>query len=285
MDNINNLIKAALKEDIGNGDVTANATVPKNIIGIAKIVAKEKIVVCGTKIAEKVFKKVDKKLKVKIVKKDGQLINKGSVIAEIKGPARSLLTAERTALNFLQHLSGIATLTNKYVSALKGARTKILDTRKTTPGWRMLEKYAVKTGGGKNHRIGLFDMFLIKNNHIDVAGSITEAVMAARQSNKRKLNIEVEVRNFAELEEAITLGADIIMLDNFSAKITKKAVKFGRKMGLYFGKIPKFEASGGINLSTIRSFTKASVDFISIGSLTHSAPAVDIHMKIETNRP
>ena len=272
MNHLNKLIKLALKEDIGRGDITSDATISAFAIVSAKIVAKENLVPAGTDIAKLVFKAVDKKIRIKIKIRDGRFVKKGTVLAELKGRARSLLAAERTALNFLQHLSGIATLTRKFATRVKGTRVKILDTRKTLPGYRFLEKYAVRMGGGANHRMGLYDAYLIKNNHIAIAGSVAFAISAARESGYAK-KVEVEVRNFSELKEALAGGADVIMLDNFSPKMATMAKAM-------IGRMAKIEVSGGINLSNVRRFAKAGVDFISVGAITHSAPAADIHMII-----
>lgn len=293
MNQIETIINLALREDIGKGDITSNAIVPKGLLARATINAKEAMVVAGTEIAAMAIKKVDEKIKIKIRKKDGTLVKKGTTLIELHGPARSILTAERTALNFLQRLSGIATLTRQFTDkvpprqtaggqAKKGVRrlVKILDTRKTTPGLRLLEKYAVKVGGGTNHRIGLFDMFLIKNNHIDIASSVREAILLAKRAGKSK--IEVEVRNLEELADAIVFGADIVMFDNFSPKMVKNGLKMVKILSKITKKRPKIEISGGITLKTIKKYAKLGVDYISIGALTHSAKAVDINLRIKT---
>ncbi len=286
MNAIYSLIYLALAEDIGSGDITGLSTVPSSQRAKAKIIAKQDMVVAGINVASEVFYAVDKKVRIKIRKKDGQKIKKGEVIAVLEGPARALLSAERTALNFLQRLSGIATLTNEFVGKVKGTGIKILDTRKTTPGWRTLEKYAVGVGGGMNHRAGLYDMFLIKNNHVDIAGSVTEAILRAKHHRRFKnIPIEAEVRNFCELQEAITTGADIIMLDNFSPEMAKKAVKMTKKLSKMVGNHPKIELSGGITLKNVKKYAKTGVDFISVGALTHSAGAVDICMRMGESRP
>jgi nicotinate-nucleotide pyrophosphorylase (carboxylating) len=281
MDHIERLIHLALTEDIGKGDITSCAVVPAGLKGRAEIRAKQDMIVCGLLVAEYVFKYVDFKIKFEPKRRDGAHVKKGTVIATAAGPVRSLLTAERTALNFLQRLSGTATLTHEFVSAVKGTKVKILDTRKTTPGHRLFEKYAVRIGGGMNHRTGLFDMFLIKNNHVDAAGSVTEAVLRAKHYRRHKNTpIEVEVRDFNELQEAVTTGADVIMLDNFSPKMAQKAVKMTRKLSKLVGNHPKIELSGGISLKNIKKYLKTGVDFISVGALTHSARAVDICMRM-----
>ena len=291
------IINLALQEDIGSGDITSNAIVPKNLMANGFIRAKEPIVVAGTRIALAVFKRVDSKIEIKIKTEDGKKAKRGTLLIELYGPARSILTAERTALNFLQRLSGIATLTRRFVDKVSPRQTtggqakrrlpsgrvrhlvKILDTRKTTPGLRLLEKYAVKMGGGTNHRIGLYDMFLIKNNHIYIASSINDAVLLARRSRKKK--IEVEVRNFKELAEAMISGADIVMFDNFSPKMIKSGLKLVKKLSKITKKRPKIEISGGISLKTIKKYAKLGVDYISIGALTHSARAADINLNIK----
>lgn len=279
---ITTLIKGALCEDVGSGDITAEAVIGHGRQARARIVAKEDLVVCGTFLLPHIFHAVDRSIKVKIKRKDGSPVGRGGVIAELKGPVAGLLSAERTALNFMQRLTGIATLTAGYVKALKGTAVKILDTRKTTPGFRLLEKYAVRTGGGHNHRMGLFDMYLIKNNHIDMVGSVTEAVLRAKYHRKlTKVPIEVEVRNINELNEAVSTGADIIMLDNFSPKKAKKAIFLAKKLAKLVGNSPKFEISGGINLKNIKKYANSGADYISVGALTHSARAADIHMIIE----
>lgn len=277
---IKDLIRASLKEDLGSGDITSNSIIHKRQKIRAAIVAKQNLIVAGVNLAAEVFKTVNGKIRVKVVAKDGSLVKSGAVIAKIEGPARDILSAERTALNFLQHMSGIATLTRKFIATVRGTKTKILDTRKTTPGHRILEKYAVLMGGGTNHRTGLYDMYLIKNNHIDIAGSVIEAILAAQKANRRKLPIEVEVRNMEELMDAVTFGADLIMLDNFSPKNTKKALKMVQILSKITKKCPKIEISGGISLKNIKKYAKMGVDYISIGQITHSAPASDFHMII-----
>ncbi|MDH5684682.1 MAG: carboxylating nicotinate-nucleotide diphosphorylase, partial [candidate division WOR-3 bacterium] len=203
--------------------------------------------------------------------RDGNRIAPNTTIALVSGDARSILTAERTALNFMQHLSGIATTTNKYVSAVKGTKAQILDTRKTIPGLRTLEKYAVRVGGGRNHRFGLDDMILIKANHIKTAGGIEPALLSAKKGNRKRLKLEIEVKNLGEVKTALSLNARLIMLDNMGLKEMRKAVRLGKA---------KFEASGGINLRNVRKVAKTGVDYISVGALTHSAPALDISLQI-----
>ncbi|MDO8462262.1 MAG: carboxylating nicotinate-nucleotide diphosphorylase [Deltaproteobacteria bacterium] len=273
VDRIQTLIELALQEDIGSGDITTEAifgTAPiskKGIIG-----AKEPLVVAGLEIARRVFLMVDEKIIWKELCREGESVPQGGAIAKVSGSLQSLLKAERTALNFLQHLSGIATLARTFVEKVKKYPVQILDTRKTTPGMRALEKHAVRAGGGKNHRLGLYDRFLIKDNHLKGC-SLAEAIGKAKAKNKNKVSIEVEIESIDQIEEAIGAGVDILLLDNFSPRDLKKAVAqvAGRA---------KTEASGGINFDNMVDYAKSGVDFISIGALTHSAPAVDISMEI-----
>ncbi|MFA4905774.1 MAG: carboxylating nicotinate-nucleotide diphosphorylase [Candidatus Margulisiibacteriota bacterium] len=266
------LITNALKEDIGRGDITSQAIIPRGQKAKAQIIAKEAGVIAGLSVAREVFRAVDRSLRFSPKVKDGNKVKKGTIIAEVSGSARSILAGERVALNFLQHLSGIATLTNKFVIRAKGKgiRVKVLDTRKTIPGMRKLEKYAVRVGGGVNHRMGLYDAILIKDNHIKLAGGIRKAVKGI----KRIKDIEVEVKSLSEVKQAIVAEADRILLDNMNIKTLRQAVKLCRKAGI------KTEASGGVNLQNVRAVAKTGVDFISIGALTHSAPALDISLKI-----
>ena len=268
---IQELIKTALKEDIGKGDITTKLVLPQKKQVTAAIIAKEKGVLAGINIAQQVFYTLDKKLKFLAKQRDGNRIAPNTTIALVSGDARSILTAERTALNFMQHLSGIATMTNKYVSAVKGTKAQILDTRKTIPGLRTLEKYAVRVGGGRNHRFGLDDMILIKANHIKTAGGIEPALLSAKKGNRKRLKLEIEVKNLGEVKTALSLNARLIMLDNMGLKEMRKAVRLGKA---------KFEASGGINLRNVRKVAKTGVDYISVGALTHSAPALDISLQI-----
>lgn len=268
------IIITAFKEDIGNGDITTTLIVGKNQKAKAFLLAKEDGIISGLPAAKKVFKKLDKNIFWKNIVKEGTHVKAGTRIAEVKGTLHALLTGERTALNLLQRCSGIATTTTQFVEIAKGTNAKILDTRKTAPGLRLLDKYAVKTGGGTNHRIGLYDMVLIKDNHIKAAGSITEAVAKVKRGLKKKIKIEVETTNLDEVREAVNSRVDIIMFDNMSVKMMKAAVK------IINGKI-KTEASGNINLKTLRAIAKTGVDYISVGALTHSVKALDISMKIE----
>ena len=275
--NIQGIIETALREDIGAGDITTTATVDKKAEGSAEIIVKEGLIVAGILIAEAVFKTVDAGIAFKAFVKDGESVKKGKTIARISGRLSSLLAGERVALNFLQRLSGIATLTSYFVAKVKGCRAKILDTRKTTPGLRILEKYAVRMGGGFNHRFGLCDGILIKDNHIAAVGSITEAVLRARENIPHNMLIEVEAKNLDEVRGAILAGADVIMLDNMKPAVMKQAVKI-------IGKKALIEASGGVNLQNVMVIAKTGVDFISVGALTHSARAVDISMEVVSSR-
>lgn len=273
---IKKIISLALEEDIGKGDITSIATIRKNQKVVGKFLVKENGVIAGLSIAKQVMKTVDSKIKFKTFVQDGSKVNQGDIVAEVSGNARSILTAERTALNFLQRMSGIAAASSIYAEAVAHTKAKVIDTRKTAPGLRILDKMAVKVGGCDNHRFGLYDMFLIKDNHIEIAGSITNAVNDCRkfmQKKKKKFLIEVETKNLAEVEEAISADVDIIMLDNFQIKDMIKAVK------MINGK-SKVEASGGINLSAIKSVAETGVDFISVGGLTHSIKALDISLEI-----
>jgi nicotinate-nucleotide pyrophosphorylase (carboxylating) len=276
---VKEVIKLAISEDEGQGDVTSSFVVPPNKKATAHIVAKEDFILAGMPVVEQVFKTVDKNLKLKIFFEEASLLKKGDLIAEAKGKARSLLLAERVSLNILQRISGIATLTKAFVSKLKGLPTAVVDTRKTTPGMRFMEKYGVRIGGGVNHRFGLYDGILIKDNHIKIAGSITKAVKLAKQAH-HLLKIEVEVKNLKELREALSDGVDVIMLDNMSLEDMTEAVRIRDKRAVDFKQKVLLEASGGVKLENVRAIAETGVDIISIGSLTHSARAVDISMKI-----
>jgi nicotinate-nucleotide pyrophosphorylase (carboxylating) len=270
-DSLDSLIEMALKEDMPSGDITSENIVPVDNISRALIIAKAEGVLAGIRVAECVMKKIDPAVSFAIHRKDGQKIARGDKIADLKGPSISLLKGERTALNFLQRLSGIATTTHKYVRALKGKKTKILDTRKTTPGLRSLEKYAVKMGGGTNHRFSLSDMVMIKDNHIKIVGSISEAVRLARKRNKPGIKIEVEATDRSEAVEALESGADIVMLDNMSIAEMREV------MPLLKGRV-LVEVSGNVNLSKLPKIADLGVDFISVGALTHSYKALDISL-------
>ena len=268
-----------LAEDIGRGDITTQATVSGDVRGLGRFLAKESLVVCGVDVAEAVFLHLDAEIaEVETHFQEGEEVEEGTVFATLKGYADVLLTGERVALNLLQRMSGIATLTRQYVKAIEGTNAQIVDTRKTTPGLRLLEKYAVTVGGGKNHRMGLDDGVLIKDNHIVLAGGITEAVSAAKEKVGHLHKIEVEITNWAQLREAIEAGADIIMLDNQTPEEAAKLVKMSRDMN----PAVLIEASGGMDLERVRTFAEAGVDLISVGRLTHSARAVDISFKIQT---
>ncbi len=274
---IDDVLRNALHEDIGSGDITTLSLVPEKDISEALIIAKEDFILAGLSFAGRTFKLVNSEVKFKAKKRDGSRIRKGTVIAEIKGNTRSLLMAERTALNMLQRLSGIATLTSRFVERVTGLPVNILDTRKTTPGLRFFEKYAVKMGGGCNHRFGLFDGLLIKDNHIAAAGGVKKAVKLAMSRKDKSFKIEVEARSIKEVKEALSAGVDIIMLDNMAADEMTKAVKIIRshKADVII------EASGNVNLENVRAIAETGVDMISVGALTHSAPASDISMKIK----
>ncbi len=275
---IRHAVRLALAEDIGGGDATTLATVPANAMAKAVMRAREPLVVAGIGFAEAAFRQLSPKIKIKKRSRDGQRIAAGKTLLKISGPARAILTAERVALNFVQRLSGVATLTSQFVEAVRGTNANILDTRKTTPGWRRFEKYAVKCGGAKNHRIGLFDMVLIKDNHLvalrdEKPNAIAAAVTRARRKNPR-LKVEVEADTLQQVEQAANASADFILLDNMELKQLRQAVKIVRGRALT-------EASGGVNLKTVRAIAGTGVDFISVGALTHSACAVDIGLDFE----
>ena len=268
-----------LTEDIGRGDITTQATVAPDVRGVGRFLAKEYLVICGLEVAEAVFLHLDAEIpEIETTFSEGDEVEEGTVFGTLKGYADVLLTGERVALNILQRMCGVATLTRQYVKAVEGTKAQIVDTRKTTPGLRLLEKYAVTVGGGKNHRMGLDDGVLIKDNHITLAGGITEAVIAAKQKIGHLHKIEVEITNWAQLREAIDAGADIIMLDNQTPDEAAKLVGMSRDLN----PAVMIEASGGMDLDRVRSFAEAGVDLISVGRLTHSARAVDISFKIQT---
>ncbi len=275
MNSLDTLIKLTLEEDIGNGDVTTEAIINPKLQANAKIIAKQNIVVAGLDVAKKVFEMVDSKISWEQELDEGDHCDEMTVLAKIQGSAASLLQAERTALNFLQHLSGIATTTNLFTVSVANAKVKILDTRKTTPGLRALEKHAVLMGDGVNHRMGLYDRYLIKDNHIKIAGSICQAIEMVNNKRNPDLFLEVEAENLDDVKEALECGADIIMLDNMSYEEVRQAVQIVK------GKA-KLEVSGNINLNSITKYATTGVDYISVGAITHSAPAADISMEIET---
>ncbi len=271
-------ISQALEEDVGCGDVTTVWTVGERVKADATLIAKAPGVVAGLAVAEAVFQMIDSTIRFSSELTDGSGVDIGTVLAEVEGPARGILTGERTALNFLQRMSGIATATSEYVSAVSGTGTKILDTRKTVPGLRMLDKYSVVAGGGVNHRIGLFDRVLMKENHIEAADGIGPAVRAVKQGMAeadREILIEVEVETLHELEDALVSGVDQVMLDNMDLETMRKAVERVRSMN---EKRPKLEASGNVTLASVREIAETGVDFISVGALTHSAKALDISL-------
>ena len=270
------LIELAFAEDIGDGDHTTLCCIPEDAMGKSHLLIKEDGILAGVELAKKVFAKFDPTMQVEVLINDGAHVKVGDIAMVVTGKVRSLLQTERLMLNIMQRMSGIATMTNKYVELLKGTKTRVLDTRKTTPGLRMLEKQAVKIGGGTNHRIGLFDMILLKDNHIDFAGGIANAIDRCHNYLKEKnldLKIEIEVRNFAELQQVLDKGGvNRIMLDNFSVADTKKAVDI--IAGRY-----ETESSGGITFNTIRGYAEQGVDFISVGALTHSVKGLDMSFK------
>lgn len=270
--NADELIKMALKEDISNEDVTTNAVMPCYRKGSVQLICKQSGVICGLPVFERTFKILDGRVEVKAFVKDGDEVQKGQLLAEVEGDIRVLLSGERTALNFLQRMSGIATYTRKTAALLKGCKTRLLDTRKTTPNMRIFEKYAVKVGGGFNHRYNLSDGILLKDNHIGAAGGVRQAVEAARKYAPFVRKIEVETENLDMVKEAVEAGADIIMLDNMSAEDMKKAVK------LIAGRA-QTECSGNVTSENIARLAGTGVDFISSGALTHSAPILDLSLK------
>jgi quinolinate synthase len=275
---IQSIVRRALEEDIGSGDVTSSWTLPDDLELRGKIIAKATGVVAGLEVARMVFAALDQKVQFHRLVEDGSAVAPGDVLAAVQGPIKSILSGERVALNFLQRMSGTATLTRRYVDAVLGTETAILDTRKTTPGLRILEKMAVRLGGGQNHRFGLYDMVLIKDNHIAAAGSISMAVQAVKAHNKIGLKVEVEVKNLAELRDALELDVDRIMLDNMDLEMMRQAV------ALTAGRV-ELEASGGITLQNVAAVAQTGVDYVSVGALTHSAPALDISLDIEDSSP
>lgn len=273
---IEDLLNLAFAEDIGDGDHTTLSTIPADAMGRSRLIIKENGILAGVEVAEKVLHKVDPSIKMTVFIKDGAEVKKGDVAFTAEGPVRALLIAERTMLNIMQRMCGVATMTRRYQDELKGLHTRVLDTRKTTPGMRMLEKEAVKIGGGTNHRIGLFDMILIKDNHIDFAGSIEKAIQRADdycKANGKDLKVEVEVRSLDDIRRVLKHGGvDRIMFDNFTPELTKEAVE------LVNGKV-ETESSGGITIENLRAYGEAGVDFISVGALTHSVKGLDMSFK------
>lgn len=272
-DALDTLVRAALAEDLGAGDVTSEALVPPDAMGSAEIVAKSELVLAGLDAVERTFAILDPTVELTRRRADGDRLGPGDVACSLRGPLRSLLVGERTALNFLQRLSGIATLTRRCADALDGTKTRLLDTRKTTPGWRGLEKRAVRAGGGHGHRTSLADGVMIKDNHIAAVGTITEAVRRARAFAHPLLRVEVEVKNLAEVREALAAGADVLLLDNMSD------VQLAEAVGVVAGRMPT-EASGNMSLDRLATVAAAGVDYVSMGALTHSAPAADLSFAI-----
>ncbi|MGN1252763.1 MAG: carboxylating nicotinate-nucleotide diphosphorylase [Muribaculaceae bacterium] len=275
---IDDLLTLAFAEDIGDGDATTLSTIPADAVGRQQLIVKEEGILAGVDIARKVFEKFDPSLKMTVFIQDGTHVRPGDIAFVVEGPVRSLLQTERTMLNIMQRMSGIATTTDKYQKELEGTGARVLDTRKTTPGMRMLEKEAVKIGGGTNHRIGLFDMILIKDNHTDFAGGIPQAVAQAKawcRAKGRDLRIEQEVRNTEEIKQAIAAGVDRIMLDNFTPERTREAVQLIRREAPGV----EIESSGGITFDTLRQYGECGVDFISVGALTHSVRGLDMSFK------
>ena len=270
---LDRILRRALEEDLGSGDLTTNATIDPGLKGRASLLARETLVLAGLPVFINVFRMLSVEITSEDYFEDGQLVREGEKICQITGPANAILKGERTALNFLQRMSGIATLTKTYVDKVGSQKVRLVDTRKTAPGLRLFDKYAVRMGGGFNHRFGLYDGVLIKDNHISAAGSITNAVDLAKRNAPHTIKVEVEVEDLEALEEAIQAGADVVLLDNMSPHILKEAVRLSN------GRVP-LEASGGINLKNIEQIAKTGVDIISVGALTHSAKAVDISLEI-----
>jgi nicotinate-nucleotide pyrophosphorylase (carboxylating) len=270
---LDRLIDLALEEDLGPGDATTQAIIPPDLLGEAHIRAKQTLVAAGLPVAARVFRKLDQGLAFEPATADGQEAPPGTVLARVTGSVASILTGERVALNFLQHLSGIATFTRKMAAQVTGFPAVLVDTRKTTPGWRVLEKYAVRLGGGCNHRLGLYDGVLIKNNHLAAVGEIAAAVRQARERAHHLLKIEVEVTDLAGLEDALNAGADLVLLDNMDDATLKQAVELTRGRAL-------LEASGSMTADRLAKVAATGVNLISMGALTHSAPAVDIHLRL-----
>lgn len=269
------LIRYWFAEDIGDGDHSSLSCIPQTAIGKSQLIVKDHGVLAGVRVAEEIFRSFDANLRMTIFIEDGAEVKPGDIAFEVEGSVLSLLQTERLMLNLMQRLSGVATVTRKYVKQLEGTKTRVLDTRKTTPGLRLLEKEAVKIGGGTNHRIGLYDMIMLKDNHVDFAGGIANALKKAKQyckDNNKALKIEVEVRNFDELQQALDASVDRIMLDNFTVENTRKAVE------IINGRC-ETESSGGITFETLRDYAECGVDFISVGALTHSVKSLDLSFK------
>jgi nicotinate-nucleotide pyrophosphorylase (carboxylating) len=275
-DSVLHLIDLALQEDRGSGDWTSRWIVGARARAEASIIAKSDGVIAGVAVAHAVFLRLDPRLECDTLLGDGAAVHAGDEVCTLRGPARAVLTGERTALNFLQRLSGVATLTRRFVDAVEGTGVRILDTRKTTPGWRTLEKAAVRAGGGTNHRAGLYDAVLIKENHVAVAGGLNEAVARVRDQNNRDLPVIVEVRTADEVRAALDLGVDRLLLDNMDPAALRDAVRAAARRDPR----PELEASGNVTLANVRDVAETGVDFISIGALTHSAPALDLSLRI-----
>ena len=273
VDQIDPIILAALAEDLGDGDVTTLNTIPPDAAYAGDFLVKAPGVIAGLQVAQRVFVLLDPSVELHILAGDGDRVDRGDIVGVVTGPGRAILSGERVALNLLQRMSGIATATRRYVDAVAGTNAVILDTRKTAPGLRVLDKWAVRLGGGRNHRIGLYDMALIKDNHIAAVGSITEAVRRVREGDQRHRPIEVEVTNLDQLREALASAIDRILLDNMSHEMMRAAVE------LTAGKIP-LEASGNVNLDTVAAIAATGVDFISVGALTHSVKALDVSLDL-----
>lgn len=266
-------VRTALAEDVGTGDATTLALVPAELQSKAVMAARESLTVCGLAFAVEAYRQLDPTVRVTLRAKDGDTLDKGGILLQVEGPSRALLTAERVSLNFLQRLSGVATIARRFVNEVAGTKAKILDTRKTLPGWRMFEKYAVACGGATNHRIGLYDMILIKDNHLvalrDAQPNAVAAAVARARAAYPQLKVEVEADNLTQVAQAVEAGTDIILLDNMTNEMMREAVQSVQGRAL-------LEASGGVNLKTVRGKAETGVDFISVGALTHSAPSVDI---------
>lgn len=271
------LVQAALEEDVGEGDWTTEWTVDRRSRSVAVIVAKQPLIAAGTLCVLEVFRVMDPDLGVSLLVDDGDRVGTGDEMARLKGSTCAILTGERTALNFLGRLSGIATLTRAFMDAVAGTGARVIDTRKTTPGWRALEKAAVRAGGGANHRMGLYDMILVKDNHADARGGVVAAARAAMEHNTRGLAVEVEVRTLEELDAVLPLGVDRVLLDNMTTDMLREAVRRAHALGTAR---PELEASGNVTLQTVRTVAETGVDFISVGALTHSAPTADVSLRM-----
>ena len=280
MEKVRTLVRVALKEDIGKGDITSKLTVPKPARALALIMAKEDAVIAGLPVAKLVYEIVDPALAFDGLLQDGSRVEYGDILVKIQGSARSILAGERVALNFLQHLSGVATLTAKYVEQVQGTSAKILDTRKTLPGFRVLDKYAVRMGGGTNHRMGLYDMVLIKSNHVELAGGIGNAIRKIKRSNGKGTKVVAEVRNLNEATEALFASPDRLLLDNMSLDKIRDVVALVETSNRAREVKTDLEVSGGVNLDNVRAIAETGVNFVSVGALTHSARAVDLSLTL-----